>query len=108
MADPLESMKIVDKTNEAPKEKPKASKRELSLVPQEPKVTMKEDPKADPTTEEAPYKPKEYRVMETRTLNWGGYVTTLSQGGIVSESGYGKEGIQRMIHQGFKLQEITE
>lgn len=55
-----------------------------------------------------PPPPKKYLVLETRVLNWCGALTTLQQGGIVSEAGYGVAGIQQMIRQGFKLKEVEE
>jgi len=94
--DPLEAAKISDKAMDFPR-KAKTPAPIQALAPVE---------EAAPAAAPAEYKPKSYRVLESRTFLWGGYVTHLSTGGIVSESGYGKEGIQRMIDQGFKLSEL--
>ena len=61
-------------------------------------------PAFEPVAEER--RMRSFKVLETRTMSWMGSVTTLSAGGVVTEGGYSIAGIQRLLDQGVKLEEI--
>lgn len=118
-ADPLEAAKLINPNTEQAREKEREKERgRVGRPPKEQsrpietatpvQIAVAEDFSAkleEPASPIVPVlePPTRYRVLETRVFMWGGYVTTLAQGGIVSSDGYGHAGIKRMLDQGFKL-----
>ncbi len=105
--DPLEAAKTgTHRGPGRPPSKPVTVAPPPKIETQPPQVLTSEtqEEELEPIVEER--KLRSFKVLETRTLSWMGAVTTLSAGGVVTESGYSIAGIQRLIDQGVKLQEI--
>lgn len=47
-----------------------------------------------------------WRVVETRKISWFGQITTINAGDVIGLSGYGADGIARIVEQGVKLDPI--
>jgi len=119
--DPLEAAKITEakrgpgrSPNIAPKPPEKAPDvrpEGREFVPLKAQAQEEVHAPESAPTPHAPEAPAEerlrsFRVLESRTLSWGGNVTQLSVGSVITEGGYGKKGIQQIIDQGVKLQEL--
>ena len=88
---PLEEAKVSDKKKPLKKEEP------MAMPP-----AVEEAAAADP-----PRSKKRYKVLEARTMNVAGAITTVAEGTIISEQQYGgAKGVAALKQGGLKLEEL--
>jgi hypothetical protein len=91
--DPLEEAKVSDS------KKKSSPKKEAPMPP----------PVVEAAPAEAPKTNRRYTVLEARTMNVAGAITTVAKGNIISEQQYGgAKGVAALMQGGLRLEEIKD